>query len=76
MVPSFQDQARGVGAMHICTVDEWNHPPLEPRGAGEKITRLVNFKFAILACSFCKKRACAHVNVSYLGISKFLPEAN
>ena len=76
MVPTFQDQARGVGAMHICTVDEWNHPSLEPRGAGEKITRLVNFKFAILACSFCKKRACAHVNVSYRGISKFLPEAN
>ena len=48
----------------------------EPRGAGEKITRLVNFKFSILACSCCKESARVHVNVSYLGISNFLPEAN
>lgn len=32
MVPTFQDQARGVGAMHICTVDEWNHLPLSHVG--------------------------------------------
>ena len=32
MVPSFQDQARGVVAINIRTVDEWNHPPLSHEG--------------------------------------------
>ena len=62
---------------HQHTYSGWMEPSApEPRGAGEKITRLVNFKFSILACSCCKESARVHVNVSYLGISNFLPEAN